>query len=217
MNDLLDFLKGLVLTTVQVDKKYRETIPELVARASSKVDSSDEGQRKRRRSKKMKLGKDALYPGEDESIRRWWAANKPEPKEDEEAGVSMEHVKSHASLLRTRETQLQMIVILEILALEPLRPQEQTTDAGLPSLPGATEAPEQMAPPPPPKKRNKHNLPMLLDVHTDRLTIWQSMASDVQLLLQDSQAPSPSLPNELQQKASSEPLKDFCVDVIVPL
>lgn len=219
LGDLLDFLRSQILSTVQIDKKYRETVPELLSRAGANVESSDEGRRKRRRSKKMKIGKDGLYPGEDESIRAWWAANKPELKEDE-SGVSMTDIKAHASLLRTRETQLQMIIILEILALEPLTAQEQPPDTDLPSLPGLAESSAKMAPPPlppPAKKRSKHNLPVLVDVHTDRLTIWQSMASDEQLLLQDTQVPSPSLQNEIQQKASSEPLRDFCVDVIVPL
>lgn len=216
INDLIDFLKGLILTTVQVDKKYREMIPELVSKIKPIVDSSDEGRKKRRRPKKMKLGKDGLYPLEDEHIEKWWLANKPELDDDDEAGISMALIKAHASLLRTRETQLQMIVILEILALEPLKPQEQPADT-LPALPGAAESQEQMAPPPPPKKRNKHNLPTLIDVHTDRLTIWQSMASHEQIMLQDSQVPSPSANGQVEQKPSSEPLKDFCIDVIVPL
>lgn len=216
MSDLIDFLKGLVLTTVQVDKKYRETIPESVTRIKPVVDSSDEGRKKRRRPKKMKLGRDGLYPGEDENVEMWWSANKPELSDDHDSGISMEQIKAHASLLRTRETQLQMIVILEILALEPLKPKEQPADV-LPTLPGASESQGQMAPPPPQKKRNKHNLPTLIDVHTDRLTIWQSMASHEQILLQDSQVPSPSANGHVQQKASPEPLRDFCVDVIVPL
>lgn len=216
MSDLIDFLKGLVLTTVQVDKKYRETVPELVSKIKPVVDSSDEGRKRRRRSKKMKLGKDGLYPSEDENIEKWWSANKPELNDDDDSGISMEQIKAHASLLRTRETQLQMIVILEILALELLKPQEQPADA-LPTLPGASESQERMAPPPSLKRRNKHNFPTLIDVHTDRLTIWQSMASHEQILLQDSQVPSPSANGHVQEKASPEPLRDFCVDVIIPL
>merc|ERR1712169_172973 len=119
------------------------------------------------------------------------------------------------SLLRTRETQLQMILILEILALEKLQPQEQAADDSLPQLSGATESqPDAMAPPSL-KKRNKHNLPLLIDAHGDRLTIWQSIASDAQLLLQDSQVATPTVGGD-QQNASSEPLKDFCIDVLVP-
>ncbi|KAI9904883.1 hypothetical protein N3K66_001412 [Trichothecium roseum] len=210
MNDLLDFLKSLLLTTVQIDKKYRETFPALIANMQHTVDTSDEGRKRRRKPKKMKLGKDCLYPQEDDSIRQWWSANKPELKEEETA-VSPQQVKTHASMLRTRETLLQMIIILEVVALEP-KAAEQAAQS-LPTLPGAADSPDKMAPPP--KKRNKHNLPVLLDVHADRLTIWQSTASDEQILLEDSQVPQAMADGQPQQK-SSEPLKDFCVDVIIP-
>lgn len=215
MSDLIDFLKGLLLTTVQIDKKYRETIPELISKMKHTIDSSDEGAKRKRRPKKFKLGKDGLYPAENESILEWWHANKPELKDDE-ANISIQQIKSHVSLLRTRETQLQMILILEILALEPLRASDDAAENSLPTLPGATESGGPMAPPPP-KKRNKHNLPVLVDVHADRLTIWQSTASDEQLLLEDSQVVHQPGDGGAGQRTSAEPLKDFCVDVIVPL
>lgn len=215
---------------MQIDKKYRETIPDVISSMRQLVDSSDEARKKRRRSakKKMKLGKNGLYTNEDDRVRQWWTANKPElgagGTDDGDGGptsISMEQVKAHTSLLRTRETHLQMIVIMEVLALEPLRPRDQPADGGgLPTLPGGetTDLALQPQPAPTPKKRNKHNLPVLLDVHADRLTIWQSTWSDEQILLQDSQVPSqPGNESQLQQKASSEPLRDFCVDVIVPL
>lgn len=216
MVDLTDFLRSLILTTVQIDKKYRETIPGVISNMKALIDSSDEGSKKKRKPRKMKLGKDSLYPLEDDSIRKWWNTNKPEISGDA-ATISAAQIKSHVSVLRTRETQLQMILILEILALEPLKSVDDSGDSNLPTLPGAeSQQPEQnMAPPA--KKRNKHNLPVLVDVHADRLTIWQSTASDEQLLLGDSQVTQSAIDGQMQQKASSEPLKDFCVDVIVPL
>lgn len=214
MSDLIDFLKSMVLTTVQIDHKYRETIPGVIAKMRDLVDSSDEARKKKRKPKKMKLGKDNLYPAEDESIRAWWNATKPESKDDE-SSVTPDQVKSHVTLLRTRETQLQMIIILEILALEPLKAADEVGTFDLPMLPGATAL--QETPVAPPKKRNKHNLPVLLDVHADRLAIWQSIATDEQLLLEDTQMTSQAVDGQLQQKPSPEPLKDFCVDVIIPL
>ncbi|KAG9249891.1 DNA replication regulator SLD3-domain-containing protein [Emericellopsis atlantica] len=208
INDLIEFLKSLILTTVQVDKKFRETIPAMLAKTKTFVDSSDEGRKKRRKSKKMKVGKDGLYPMEVEILHRWWTENQPALAEDSEAGVSLAQIKDRVDLLRTRETQLQMIVIMETMALEQAA---QTHSASLPEL---TES-QHTATPPSTKKRSKHNLPMLVDVHADRLTIWQSMASDAHILLQDTQATEEALATT-QQKASSEPLRDFCVDVIVP-
>ncbi|KAG5977432.1 hypothetical protein E4U55_006756 [Claviceps digitariae] len=219
MQDLIDFLKSLILTTVQIDKKYRETIPDVISKMKAFVDSSDDAGKKRRKPRKMRLGKNALYPLEDESICKWWNANKPEPTGDSMA-ISPSQVKSHLSMLRTRETQLQMILILEILALEPLGNACEAAGApNLPVLPGVESEPLALletSMTPPAKKRNKHNLPVLVDVHADRLTIWQSTASDEHLLLGDSQPAQASADGQVQQRASSEPLKDFCVDVIVP-
>ncbi|KAI6785575.1 uncharacterized protein J7T54_005909 [Emericellopsis cladophorae] len=200
------YLEALYLS--KVDKKFRETIPAMLAKTKTFVDSSDEGRKKRRKSKKMKVGKDGLYPMEDEIVHRWWAENQPALAEDSEAGVSPAQIKDRIDLLRTRETQLQMIVIMETMALE------EAAHTHLAFLPELTES-EPKAAPSSSKKRSKHNLPMLVDVHADRLTIWQSMASDAHILLQDTQATEEAIATT-QQKASSEPLRDFCVDVIVP-
>jgi len=215
MADLIEFLKSMILTTVQIDKKYRETIPDVIAKMGEHINSSDEGGRRKRKSKKMRLGKNGLYPVEEEDVCRWWTSNKPELSDDQ-TGFSAAQIKSHVSLLRTRETQLQMILILEILALEPLKSSADTGDACLPALPGTDTSVQLPSMAPPPKKRNKHNLPVLIDVHADRLTIWQSTAFDDILLLGDSQVSQVSADGQ-SQAASSEPLKDFCVDVIVPL
>jgi len=186
MADLIEFLKSMILTTVQIDKKYRETIPDVIAKMGEHINSSDEGGRRKRKSKKMRLGKNGLYPVEEEDVCRWWTSNKPELSDDQ-TGFSAAQIKSHVSLLRTRETQLQMILILEILALEPLKSSADTGDACLPALPGTDTSVQLPSMAPPPKKRNKHNLPVLIDVHADRLTIWQSTAFDDILLLGDSQ------------------------------
>lgn len=217
MADLIEFLKSLILTTVQIDKKYRDTAPEIISQLSALVESSDETRSKRRKPKKMRLGKNGLYPNEDDRIRKWWIANKPELDEEQPSYTAMQ-IKSNLSLLRTRETQLQMILIMEILALEPLKAADDAVDSSLPVLPGASAPGAHRSPAATQtKKRNKHNLPVLIDVHADRLTIWQSTATDEQQLAEDSQAVRQTLNGNHVQKTSSEPLKDFCTDVIVPL
>lgn len=209
---MIEFLTTLILTTTQIDKKYRETIPGIISRSMDIVESSDEKSKRKRKARKMKLGKDRLYPLEDGRIQMWWNTNKPELRDSENKG-SDQQIKSHVSLLRLRETQLQMILILEIIALESLQSSKRdTSEDVLPGLPVGTASQEQAAP----KKRSKHNLPVLVDVHADRLAIWQSTASEEQILLEDSQALH-QVEGESQQTASDEPLKDFCVDVIIPL
>ncbi|TQV99408.1 hypothetical protein V2A60_004882 [Cordyceps javanica] len=217
MADLIEFLKSLVLTTIQIDKKYRETAPEIISQLSALVGSSDESHSRKRKPKKMKLGKNGLFPGEEDRIRKWWNANKPELDEEQPQFTTMQ-IKSHLSLLRTRETQLQMILIMEILALEPLKAADDAADSSLPLLPGVSASQSHHRSPAAAqtKKRNRHNLPVLIDVHADRLTIWQSTATDEQQLAEDSQANRHSINGNQVEKASLEPLKDFCTDVVVP-
>ncbi|KAI0538291.1 DNA replication regulator SLD3-domain-containing protein [Xylaria digitata] len=223
MSDLLEFLTSLVMTTAQIDKKYRETIPKIQSEMKTVVEDSDIEQEqgkdkpRKRKVKKMRIGKDGLYPTEDDHIRRWWAIYKPRPKDDEESttkSTEQQDTKIQTSLLRSRETQLQMIIILEILSLEPLVTRETTNDSQLPGLPPTEESqnsPKEM----PTKKRNKHNLPFLLDMHADRLCIWQSTTFDEFNVINESQ--NGSRPESRRSsKSASDPLKDFCVDIIVP-
>ncbi|ETS87645.1 hypothetical protein PFICI_01473 [Pestalotiopsis fici W106-1] len=216
MNELIDFLKSLILTTIQIDKKYRETIPGILTQMKTHIpDSEDEqgSKTKKRKSKKMKLGKDILYPNEDDNVRRWWDARKPQQRDDDSSPQEVpQETKLQISRLRSRETQLQMILILEILALEPMRV-AANEDSQLHSL--ATEASfSDSFKDSIPKKRNKHNFPILLDVHADRLSIWQSTSLDEIKVMDESQSGGP---NAAQNPGShTDPLKDFCIEIIVP-
>lgn len=220
MNNLIEFLKGLILTTAQIDKKYREAVPVIIGKMNAHpVDSGNElaSKTKQRKTKKMKLGKDGLYPREDEDVRKWWTAHKPRDRDEDHATMTAlpQETKLHISCLRTRETQLQMILVLEILALESLKHPGSHSDAPLPEAPGHGATPEASKQQPA-KKRNKHNLPMLLEVHADRLSIWQTTALDEIKMLEDSQA---GQPNEAKktERSGADPLRDFCIDIIVPL
>lgn len=207
------------MTTVVIDKKYRETVPELVTKIKTFIDDSDAGasRSKKRKPKKPKLGKSGLYPAEDEHIRRWWSSLQPVSHGDEEKILTATEIKYHISCLRRRETKLQMILILEILALEPLVGSKDASEdcqpPGLESQAVSREASQE----PSTKKRNKHNLPMLLDVHADRLCIWQSTTLDEVKALAESQLPVHGDEPEKQERANSDPLRDFCVDIVVPL
>lgn len=219
MNDLTEFLKSLVMTTVVIDKKYRETIPGILTKMKILTQESESGapKHKKGKAKKPKLGKDGLYPGEVDHIKRWWTSNQPVSSEDDEKTLAAKAIeqKYHISCLRRRETQLQMILILEILALEPLvlARGAECQLPGMESLTASREASQE----PSIKKRNKHNLPVLLDVHADRLCIWQSTTSDEVKAVAESQVPTEGHEGEQLERANSDPLRDFCVDIIVPL
>ncbi|KAI0966566.1 DNA replication regulator SLD3-domain-containing protein [Xylaria arbuscula] len=220
MSDLVEFLKSLVMATAQIDKKYREAIPKIQLEMKAVIEDSDveQGQLKtkprKRKPRKMKVGKDGLYPDEDDHIRKWWAIHKPLPKDEETSttkSAEAQDIKLQISLLRSRETQLQMIIILEILSLEPMITRETMNESQLPGMP-PDEEPLDSLKETALKKRNKHNFPMLLDVHADRLCIWQSTALD-ELNINESQIRPES---QKSLKAFSDPLKEFCVDIIVP-
>ncbi|KAK0618549.1 DNA replication regulator SLD3-domain-containing protein [Bombardia bombarda] len=218
MNDLIDFLRSLVMTTVLIDKKYRETIPDIMAKMKTHVEDSDNGESKskKKKPKKLKLGRDGLYLLEDRHVRRWWTAHKPASFDDDGKMVVQTETRYHVSCLRRRETQLQMILILEILALEPLRrPADAAEESQLPGLESyalAREAAQEAST----KKRNKTNLPVLLDVHADRLCIWQTTTSDEVKSLAESQTDPHSQDPQRAERVNSDPLRDFCVDIIVP-
>jgi DNA replication regulator SLD3 len=217
MGDLIDFLKSLVMTTVVIDGKYREAIPDILSRMKTLVEDSDKGvaKSKKRTSKKTKLGKDGLYPGEDEHVRRWWSCRRSVASE-EETGLTTQEIRYHISCLRRRETQIQMIVILEIMALEPLaRPLENAADTQLPgmgSVVSNTEASSECSV----KKRNKHSFPVLLDVLADRLCIWQSTLEEVKAHV-ECQVNSQGHDGGMTAGVGSDQLKDFCTDILVPL
>ncbi|KAK4173016.1 DNA replication regulator SLD3-domain-containing protein [Triangularia setosa] len=216
MADLVEFLKSLIMTTILVDKKYRETVPAIIEKMKTRLEDSDNAhsKHKKRKVKKPKMGKDGLYPSEVNHVKRWWTSHLPIAvgSEEEEKTVSPTEARYHVSCLRRRETQLQMILIMEILALEPLiRPKDPVGDY---LLPGESRAPSREASQElTVKKRNKHNLPVLLDVHADRLCIWQSVTLDEVKALAESQAPKDGVRPE---RVDSDPLKDFCVEIILP-
>jgi DNA replication regulator SLD3 len=217
INDLIEFLKSLVMTTVVIDKKYRETIPEIVAKMKTILLDSENGtpKPKKRKAKKPRLGKDGLYPGEIDHIRRWWASHRPVSNGDDDKTFTATETKYHISCLRRRETQLQMILILEMLALEPLA-LAKGTECQLPGMESQV-ASRETSQEPSTRKRNKHNLPVLLDVHADRLCIWQSTTLDEVKAVAESQMPAEGHEGEKPDRANSDPLRDFCVDIIVPL
>ena len=172
-------------------------------------------QKRKELAKRLKAGKNGLYPVEDLLIRRWWATY------DDEAdlgapGTSKENIaKTRISHLRIRETQLQMIIILEVLALQPLASVSEETDALLPAaLPQSVDGGGKQKTA---KSKTLEHLSMLIDVHIDRLCIWQSIA------LETGKAPTGGA-NHIEKPGvaptagnSDNILRDFCVEVILPL
>lgn len=211
MNDYIAFLESLVLSVNLVDKKYRDGVPGCVSLIELHEHSADQENgkgKKRKVNRKMKPGKTGLYPSEEDFVEKWWTAYDDEV-ESSGPEISRESVtKNRISQLRIRETQLQMIVILEILALQPLATISEDVGDLLPSaipiaLPNSGK--EKAT-----KPRKPDHFTTLVDVHIDRLCIWQSISHEPVDTPIDGGT-------SLSSKSSENILRDFCVEVIIPL
>ncbi|CZS90696.1 hypothetical protein WAI453_004013 [Rhynchosporium graminicola] len=221
LNDLITFLESMVMSSTLLEKKYREGVPMCVSlvdvhdQSAEDVAQTSTKPKKKKMTKKMKHGKNGLYPTEEPLIRRWWATHDDDADTGAPGSSREEVTKSRISHLRIRETQLQMIVILEVLALQPLATSTEGFGGGLPTSLPTTEivgSKERAS-----KSKKPDHLAMLIDVHIDRLCIWQSLA------LETSNAPGVSqtisdLQSGLlsQTKHNDNILRDFCVEVIAP-
>lgn len=223
LNDHIAFLESLVMSSTLSDKKYRDGVPSCVALIDIQDHSADDANqtlakaKKRKSTKKMKPGKTGLYPNEDALIRRWWASHDDDSESGGPESSRDELTKRRISQLRIRETQLQMIVILEVLALQPLASVPEDTGTGLPAGLPTSEAADPKDKPT--KSKQPDHLTMLIDVHIDRLCIWQSIAHEA------TKSPESNSEKGSEQlggtsnasKHTDNILKDFCVEVIAPL
>ncbi|KAI9759088.1 MAG: hypothetical protein M4579_002605 [Chaenotheca gracillima] len=219
--DLLTFLRTSVLHLNQMDKKYRTTVPDKVRSlpigdvseddATNPTSSIQPPPRKRKR-KSTKPGKDGLWPGEDEHVTRWWktcdhdlGSDAPFPNQDD-------HRTKMVAQLRIRETELQMILILEIMALQECMPNEELevetaetrTAEGLGEDGAKKKGPKKPTAP--------IDLQLTLDLLIDRLCIWQSLGNEDQQSYGEDGLKS----NAATNQAGNDHLRDFCLEVILP-
>jgi DNA replication regulator SLD3 len=211
------------MSTTLIDKKYRDGVPNCIALIDIQDHSAEDAtqasgkSRKRKSSKKMKVGKTGLYPTEDILIRRWWASHDDDAESGAPGNSRDELTKSRISQLRIRETQLQMIVILEVLALQPLASTTEDVGIGLPATLPTSEVVE--AKDKPIKTKKPDHLTMLIDVHIDRLCIWQSIALEAgKPSINDPEHPSETPAGTTGAvKHADNILRDFCIEIIAPL
>ena len=184
--ELSEFYRAHVLPLKKLDLKFKDSLLACVRMFSDESQS----QTKRRRKSRTKLGKDGLYPDEQDLIKQWWQRTGPQNAEHS-SGAVLQQMNSLFTDLRSRETQLQILIILEAMILE---------------LPSATIVKRETVEPDlydlPTKK--KLDLRMHLDLLVDRLCIWHTIASEE---FSDDKQPG---------KKTNDKLRDFCVEVIVP-
>ena len=203
-----------------MDAKYRETVPSMVKDLPFGPLSEDESAsitnalaKKIRKSKKTKIGKNGLYPGEEASITRWWLSRDAPPTACDSADARDNATRLALLEQRARETQLQIILALEVLALEASTigsSIEHNTTRSVPEGIGESQQKRK-------KAKKPLDLVMLLDLLVDRLTIWQSMNMDEEKTSKRDTPSSQHPAKSLDQMSNSNHLQQFCVDVVLPL
>lgn len=213
---LSEYLRICILSLPTMDKKYKETLPNIVKELPIGVFSDDENitatfRKKTRKKKSSKIGKDGLYPEEEVSVIRWWLDRRNSIDGDDSSENRDERVRLRMAEQRARETQLQIILLLETLALEastPVKPSENDLIVVEEKHPSCKKQ----------KGKKLHDLNVLLDLQIDRLCIWQSMSvEEVSSSTHEDKTDSRATLRVSYEGRRFDVLREFCIDVILPL
>ncbi|KAL4812382.1 DNA replication regulator SLD3-domain-containing protein [Aspergillus spinulosporus] len=201
ISELIDFYRGAILTAKKMDLKFRESLPATIQDIVLKM-SDDEAEPKKRKSRKKSLGRNGLYPEEPDFIRKWWK-NRAMTETGGLGETSRDaEIKKHVSDLRLRETQLQILLILETIALETAAADE-AKKAGQEVAVDASQKP---------KSKKAQDLNVMLELHLDRLCIWHAVSFD-EVPTSESQASGSA---QQSSKSGNDAMRDFCTEVIIP-
>ncbi|KAL5341862.1 DNA replication regulator SLD3-domain-containing protein [Aspergillus crustosus] len=205
LSDLTGFYRAAILTAKKMDLKYRETLPTTLHDIVLSISDDEMTAPKKRKSKKKTLGRNGLYAEEQDFIRRWWK-NRALTETGSSAETSRDaEIKKHVSDLRLRETHLQILLILETIALEATAAEAKRA--------GNTEDATEMTPQKPKtKSKNSQDLNTMLELHLDRLCIWHAVSFD-NVSVSESQASGRA---QLGKTGSNDAMRDFCTEVIIP-
>lgn len=226
MGDLAAFMRSILLQPGPMDKKHREKLPEIVKSMPLPGLSDDEDmaaakmekkKKSKSKSKKLKPNKEGLYPGEDEHVKKWWLQDRPGTSPHGHSESPADILKRRLGDLRVRESMAQVILVLEIMALEA-SPSFQATEQEE-TQQDETQAESQAAPVKKRKPKKPQDLNVLLDLLLDRLCIWQSVEQDETLVKvpQSGSGKNDALTPSSGKSGTSDKLKNFCVEVILPL
>lgn len=184
-----------------MDTKYREGLPTILQNMVLVL--SEDERPKKRRSRKKKLGKNGLYPGEDEFIKKCWRSRQVAERGGQQAELSKdEEIKRHVSELRLRETQLQILLILEAIFLKNTTSQDGN-NAKDENSSGATK-----------RAKKGEDLNVLLELLLDRLCIWHAVSAAESVV---AESVGDTADKHLSgKKIESDALRDFCNEVIIP-
>ncbi|KAF2422394.1 hypothetical protein EJ08DRAFT_682709 [Tothia fuscella] len=222
LSALTAFLRSMLLTMSSMDKKYREKLPGMINEFSHATLSDFEQEspivaKKRKLKKHPKLSREGTYLMEESHVKRWWFTE--DVRRQDETNEQL--LRRKIGDLRVRETLAQVILILEILALEAL-PEFKT--AALDSIAIKKETQETQETQNEPildakktfrKFRKPVDLILRLDLLMDKLSIWQSIENDGPAA-ESQQATDLSSRDNSGKLQDRDLLASFCIEVIIP-
>jgi DNA replication regulator SLD3 len=224
LSDLADFCRESLIPTKKMDLKYRDSIVRILQDlalldAPSGTEElqkvSTKPRAKQKSTKQRKIGKDGLYPAEKAFILSWWHGRTLRDSDVPTVESRTGEIKNAVADLRSRETEMQVLLILEALALE---------GAEKPSVAGQTTGPlikeersEQgqdvaLIELPQFKKKKRQDLRCELDLLVDRMCIWHTVGLEE---ISKSSHENQNL-GDGPDARSRDRLRNFCLDVIIP-
>ncbi|EEH45777.1 uncharacterized protein PADG_01927 [Paracoccidioides brasiliensis Pb18] len=207
---LSSFYRECILPVKKVDIKYKDSLPEAIQNIPIGM-SDDEGPvntttLRKRRGKKAKIGKNGLYPEETGFIMKWWKNRSFSEASVPRESSRKEEMKRLIGDLRMRETQLQVLLILETIYLEASAGKScegsSSTETRVIQAAKKTNAEKQQ------------DLNVLLELLVDRLCIWHAVSFGD--LLHTESSSSTGKKETTGKSAENDKLRDFCTEVIIP-
>ena len=212
-SDLAAFYRSRLLTPKKLDMKYRDTIPKIVENTILQVSPDErEAHPQKKTSRRKGLGKDGLHAGEEALIRAWWL-NRDGVKNLASAQSRVQKMQSLLTELRCHETQLHIILILEILTLESRDKlgSEAMLRAASPKQEPADDEHNNILVMSPLKINKKRDLKRDLDILVDRLCIYQSVSVIDPTTTDEGKTQISAFGEEV-----GDELRDFCCNIILP-
>ncbi|KAK2754255.1 hypothetical protein FQN54_007134 [Arachnomyces sp. PD_36] len=207
--DVANIYRDGILPMKKLDLKYRETLPNIINSLPAPLPDDEPAihakpSRKRKSKKKNKLGRNALYPEEEPLVEIWWRNRHPADASLPMGSSKQAEMRHYIADLRLREMQLQILWILETIAIE----------ASIQGNPTPSAAGESSSSTKKGKAKKPEDLNVLLELLLDRLCIWHTVSFEEFL-----SADGTSLRGKNGSsggKVEVDKLRDFCTEVIIP-
>ncbi|KAF3042252.1 hypothetical protein E8E11_003471 [Didymella keratinophila] len=215
-HELVTFLRSMLLSPKTSEKKYYDKLPTVIKAIPVGMVSDEEAVTKpskaRKSKKKTKLSRDGVYPSEEAFIKKWWRSEMPNAENAGQETIET-RIRRRIGDLRVRETLAQLVLMLEIVALESLATYKGPSE----TRPLLNESQPQDDAQDQPKKRKKKldDIALQLDLLLDKLSIWHA-TEEVGILDFESKAAKQQDSAESNGKNGNDRLHGFCVEVIVP-